>query len=189
MLFSPEQWSSKPSCAWKTPGGLAKTDGWDSRPPPPQSFPFRPGWGLGVVSKALAAGSSSRRLTAVLPTTGWAFLVAGSLLDGEGPCEFALFSNPLLMRPTHGPSPCPSGGRLPDDVALEEAVLVVLRGRLPLDHDGLVRPAAGDDVLRRGGGGLLGERDPGEGNTGRGWVFPHSSFRGQTQEFPGTGGG
>lgn len=56
---------------------------------------------------------------------------------------------------------CLSGGRLPDDVALEEAVLVALRGRLPLDHNGLVRPAAGDDILRRGSGGLLGEGDPG----------------------------
>lgn len=46
---------------------------------------------------------------------------------------------------------------LPDDVAPEDAVLMALLWRLPLDHDGLVGPAAGNDVLRRGTGGLLWE--------------------------------
>lgn len=36
---------------------------------------------------------------------------------------------------------------------------MALRRRLPLDHDGLVGPAAGDDVLGRSAGGLLRERD------------------------------
>lgn len=58
---------------------------------------------------------------------------------------------------------------------------MVLRGRLPLDHDGLVRPAAGDDVLWRGGGGLLGEGDPGEENTGSGWGFPLLAPRANTR--------
>lgn len=35
---------------------------------------------------------------------------------------------------------------------------MALRGRLPLDHDGLVGPAAGDDGLRGGTGRLFGER-------------------------------
>lgn len=52
-------------------------------------------------------------------------------------------------------------GHLPDDVALEKAILVALGRRLPLDHDGLIGPAAGDDILRGGCGGLLGEGDPG----------------------------
>lgn len=43
---------------------------------------------------------------------------------------------------------------------------------LPLDHNGLVGPAAGNDVLRRGRGGLLGEGDPGKKSTRSGWVFP-----------------
>ncbi len=50
-------------------------------------------------------------------------------------------------------------GILPDSVAPEDAVLVALRRRLPLDHDGLVGPATSDDVLRRGTGGLLWKRD------------------------------
>lgn len=44
---------------------------------------------------------------------------------------------------------------LPDGVAPEDAILVAFRGRLPLDHDGLVGPAAGDDVLRRSARRLL----------------------------------
>lgn len=52
-------------------------------------------------------------------------------------------------------------GILPDHVAPQDAVLVALRGGLPLDHDGLVGPAAGDDVLRRSAGRLLRERDAG----------------------------
>lgn len=44
----------------------------------------------------------------------------------------------------------------PDDVALKRPVLVALRGRLPLDHDGLVGSATGYHCLRRGAGGLLG---------------------------------
>lgn len=46
---------------------------------------------------------------------------------------------------------------LPDDVAPEDAVLVTLLWWLPLDHDGLVGSAAGNDVLRGGTGGLLWE--------------------------------
>ena len=53
-------------------------------------------------------------------------------------------------------------GFLPDDVAPEDAVLVALLWRLPLDHDGLVGPAAGDDVLRRSTGRLLWERHTAE---------------------------
>lgn len=49
---------------------------------------------------------------------------------------------------------------------------MALRRRLPLDHDGLVGPAAGNDVLWRGRGGLLGEGDPGEKSSETGWVFP-----------------
>lgn len=49
---------------------------------------------------------------------------------------------------------------------------MALRRRLPLDHDGLVGPAAGNDVLWRGRGGLLGEGDPGEKSSESGWVFP-----------------
>lgn len=79
----------------------------------------------------------------------------------KGARESALFSNPLLMLPRPRAALLSSGGHLPDDVALQEAVLVVLRGRLPLDHNGLVSPAAGNDILRRGSGGLLGEGDPG----------------------------
>ena len=60
---------------------------------------------------------------------------------------------------------CPQGGHPPDDVALENSILVALRRRLPLDHDGLVGSTAGDDVLWRGRGGLLGEGDPGSENT------------------------
>jgi hypothetical protein len=37
---------------------------------------------------------------------------------------------------------------------------VALGRWLPLDHDGLVGPAAGDDVLRRGRGGLLRKGHP-----------------------------
>lgn len=54
-----------------------------------------------------------------------------------------------------------SGGPVPDDVTLEDPVLVALRRRLPLDHDGLVGPAAGNNVLWRGRGGLFGEGNPG----------------------------
>lgn len=57
------------------------------------------------------------------------------------------------------------GGRteiLPDGVAPEDAVLVAFLRRLPLDHDGLVGPAASDDVLRRGTGRLLWKRDTAE---------------------------
>lgn len=46
---------------------------------------------------------------------------------------------------------------LPDDVALEDTILVALRGWLPLDHDGLVGAAAGDDVLGGCRGRLLGQ--------------------------------
>lgn len=46
---------------------------------------------------------------------------------------------------------------LPDDVALEWTVLMALRGRLPLDHDGLIGAATGDDRLRGGARGLFGE--------------------------------
>lgn len=46
----------------------------------------------------------------------------------------------------------------PDDVALQDAILVVLWGRLPLDHDGLVCAAAGNDRLGGCAGGLLRER-------------------------------
>lgn len=52
---------------------------------------------------------------------------------------------------------------LPDDVALQRPVLVALRGRLPLDHDGLICAAACDDRLRGGAGRLLGERESAEG--------------------------
>lgn len=48
----------------------------------------------------------------------------------------------------------------PDDVALQWTVLMALRGRLPLDHDGLIGAAAGDDCLRGGAGRLLGEGQP-----------------------------
>lgn len=48
--------------------------------------------------------------------------------------------------------------RLPDDVALEDTILVALRGWLPLDHDGLVGAAAGDDVLGGCRWWLLGQR-------------------------------
>lgn len=51
-------------------------------------------------------------------------------------------------------------GRLPDDVALKDAILVALGRWLPLDHDGLIGPAAGDDILWRGRGGLLRKGDP-----------------------------
>lgn len=49
---------------------------------------------------------------------------------------------------------------------------MVLGRRLPLDHNGLVGPATGDDVLRRGRGGLLGEGDPGWEDTKSRWAFP-----------------
>lgn len=52
----------------------------------------------------------------------------------------------------------------PDSVAPEDAILVAFRGRLPLDHDGLVGPAAGNDVLRRSARRLLWQRDA-EGHT------------------------
>lgn len=48
---------------------------------------------------------------------------------------------------------------LPHSVAPQDAVLVTFWRRLPLDHDGLVGPAAGDDVLRRSAGRLLWQRD------------------------------
>lgn len=48
----------------------------------------------------------------------------------------------------------------PDDVALQWTVLMALGGRLPLDHDGLIGAAAGDDCLRGGAGGLLREGQP-----------------------------
>lgn len=48
----------------------------------------------------------------------------------------------------------------PDDVALQWTVLMALGGRLPLDHDGLIGAAAGDDCLWGGAGGLLGEGQP-----------------------------
>lgn len=53
-----------------------------------------------------------------------------------------------------------NGGTLPDSVAPQDAILVAFRRRLPLYHDGLVGPAAGDDVLRRSTRRLLWERDP-----------------------------
>lgn len=59
---------------------------------------------------------------------------------------------------------------------------------LPLDHDGLIGPAAGDDILWRGCGGLLGEGDPGHENIRVGGPF-HSSSRGQIQESDGIQGG
>lgn len=49
---------------------------------------------------------------------------------------------------------------------------MVLRRRLPLDHNGLVSPAAGDDILWRGSGGLFGEGDPGGENAQDGRGFP-----------------
>lgn len=57
---------------------------------------------------------------------------------------------------------------LPDDVALQWPVLVALRRRLPLDHDGLIGAAACDDCLRGGAGRLLGERESAEGRGERG---------------------
>ena len=93
------------------------------------------------------------------------------MLDREGPARNLLYS-PAHSRPSPSLSPplpcCPWGGRPPDDIALEDAVLVVLRRRLPLDHDGLVGPATGDDVLWRGCGGLFRKGDPGkyQGRTG-----------------------
>lgn len=51
---------------------------------------------------------------------------------------------------------------LPDGVAPEDAVLVAFWRRLPLDHDGLVSPAAGNDVLGWSTWGLLWERDTAE---------------------------
>lgn len=48
---------------------------------------------------------------------------------------------------------------LPDNVAPHNAILVALWGRLPLDHDGLVGPPAGNDVLWRSARWLLWERD------------------------------
>lgn len=68
----------------------------------------------------------------------------------------------------------------PDDITFEQPVLVALGGRLPLDHDGLVGPAAGDDVLGRCGGGLLREGDPGWKNTKSEQMF-HPCFLEQTQ--------
>lgn len=55
----------------------------------------------------------------------------------------------------------------PDDVALQWTVLMALGGRLPLDHDGLIGAAAGDDCLWRGAGGLLGEGQPVSGGAER----------------------
>lgn len=49
---------------------------------------------------------------------------------------------------------------------------MVLRRRLPLDHNRLVGPATSNDILRRGRRGLLGEGDPGRENTKSGWAFP-----------------
>lgn len=46
---------------------------------------------------------------------------------------------------------------LPDDVALERAVLVALWRWLPLDHDGLIGAATRDDCLGGCTGGLLRE--------------------------------
>lgn len=48
----------------------------------------------------------------------------------------------------------------PDDVALQRTVLMALGGRLPLDHDGLIGAAAGDDCLWGGAGRLLREGQP-----------------------------
>lgn len=94
-----------------------------------------------------------------------------------------LFSDPLPTLPLGGGCPSfPRGGRgyLPDDVALEKAILVALGRRLPLDHDGLIGPAAGDDILWGGCGGLLREGDPGYENIKRGWAFPLLVLRANT---------
>lgn len=48
---------------------------------------------------------------------------------------------------------------------------MAFRRWLPLDHDGLVGPAAGDDILWRSRGGLLGQGNPGPKNKS-GWAFP-----------------
>ena len=130
--------------------------------PFPQAFPS--------VSKALPSGSSSICLTQVFHDTVKAVLVAGPSLDGERPAVTLLFPSPRPTLPLSLGCPTfPGIGRLPNDVALEEAILVALRRRLPLDHDGLVGPAAGDDVLRRGRGGFLGKGDPGYKNVKSGW--------------------
>ena len=76
--------------------------------------------------------------------------------------ESVQFSKPRPpAHPPQGREPCwPYNGPVPDNVALEDPVLMALGRWSPLDHDGLVGPAAGDDVLRRGRGGLLRKGDP-----------------------------
>lgn len=50
----------------------------------------------------------------------------------------------------------------PDVVALEDAILMALRWRLPLDHDGLVGAATGNDILWGCRGGFLRKGYPDE---------------------------
>lgn len=49
----------------------------------------------------------------------------------------------------------------PDDVSSQDAILVAFWWRLPLNHDGLVGAATGNNVLRRSAGRLLRKRHPG----------------------------
>lgn len=47
-----------------------------------------------------------------------------------------------------------------------------------MDHDGLVGPAAGDDVLWRGRGRLLGKGDPRAKSSKRDWTFLYPIYIG-----------
>lgn len=49
----------------------------------------------------------------------------------------------------------------PDDVPSQDAILVAFWWWLPLNHDGLVGAATGNDILRRSAGRLFWKRDPG----------------------------
>lgn len=64
----------------------------------------------------------------------------------------------------------------PDDVSSQDAILVAFWWRLPLNHDGLVGAATGNNVLRRSAGRLLRKRHAGgkKINTSRDqpiWIF------------------
>lgn len=66
---------------------------------------------------------------------------------------------------------------------------MALRRRLPLDHDGLVGPATGDDVLWRGCGGLFRKGDPGKHQGRTGLFTPcldgkHGSLMGHEETSP-----
>lgn len=49
----------------------------------------------------------------------------------------------------------------PDDVSSQDAILVAFWWWLPLNHDGLVGAATGNDILRGSAGRLFWKRDPG----------------------------